>query len=407
MNEAGLFEEIEIRQVKQIADSDNLRINLIMDRSDSMSGVKLQNAKGAAKSFINEVRSKSYDCRFELVSFGSDVTLLQNSTSDYDLLIRIIDGIGTSGSTALYDAIGFSILRLNDVSGVKCVIAFTDGEENASRIYTESDLAEMSLRTGIPVYIIGIDVGSGSVVYRFIERTGGKYFDLSGENLDSALADIYSQIYESQRELYAISYFSNCEKSERLATVKIEAQNGYEGSALREYAPVTKTDRFTGGIGWDGDFILPDSASRLVTDSDLRGKTLAQLRVARNEIFARHGRKFVDPHLNKWFFSKGWYMQIPVKYEPDAFDRLPQPLGKIELSNIDTIIKYENALMVGKIFPDYSIHAYSEYDVYLRKEVLQRGLNEIYESKSVKFGDKSKFNEIELANVELIERILR
>ncbi|PMZ61579.1 hypothetical protein C1X97_30560, partial [Pseudomonas sp. FW306-2-11AA] len=40
------------------------------------------------------------------------------------------------------------------------------------------------------------------------------------------------------------------------------------------------------------DFLFPDSGSRLLTDGDLRALSKDELRIARNEIFARRGRYF-------------------------------------------------------------------------------------------------------------------
>ena len=37
------------------------------------------------------------------------------------------------------------------------------------------------------------------------------------------------------------------------------------------------------------DYILPDSSSRILSDSEVSGLSKEELRLARNEIFARHG----------------------------------------------------------------------------------------------------------------------
>jgi hypothetical protein len=50
---------------------------------------------------------------------------------------------------------------------------------------------------------------------------------------------------------------------------------------------------------------------RLVTAQELQGRSKAELRVMRNEIFARHGRVFQAPDLHDYFFQKPWYMENP------------------------------------------------------------------------------------------------
>ena len=41
-----------------------------------------------------------------------------------------------------------------------------------------------------------------------------------------------------------------------------------------------------------GDYVLPDSDTKLLTDADVSGLSAYDLYLARNEIFARHGRMF-------------------------------------------------------------------------------------------------------------------
>lgn len=55
------------------------------------------------------------------------------------------------------------------------------------------------------------------------------------------------------------------------------------------------------------EFILPESNSRYLTYDDLDGLDNASLRLARNEIYARHGRLFITEDLNSYFSSKSWY----------------------------------------------------------------------------------------------------
>lgn len=55
------------------------------------------------------------------------------------------------------------------------------------------------------------------------------------------------------------------------------------------------------------DYILPDSGIRYLTEADFTFLTKEQLRIARNEIYARHGRIFKSDDLNGYFQSKTWY----------------------------------------------------------------------------------------------------
>ena len=60
--------------------------------------------------------------------------------------------------------------------------------------------------------------------------------------------------------------------------------------------------------------------------------TPTQLRYAKNEIYARHGRKFKDKELQIWFDSQEWYDGY---IEPEDFDE--SVFSEIEKENILTI----------------------------------------------------------------------
>lgn len=55
------------------------------------------------------------------------------------------------------------------------------------------------------------------------------------------------------------------------------------------------------------EYILPESSTRLLTEADLSGLSKEELRLARNEIFARYGMIFGVEDLDSYFSSKSWY----------------------------------------------------------------------------------------------------
>lgn len=84
------------------------------------------------------------------------------------------------------------------------------------------------------------------------------------------------------------------------------------------------------------DYILPDSSDSYISDKDLEKLTDDQITLARNEIYARHGRKFNDQTLQNYFNSKSWYHGT---IDPDAFD--DSVFNQYERANIDKIVEYQ------------------------------------------------------------------
>ena len=85
-----------------------------------------------------------------------------------------------------------------------------------------------------------------------------------------------------------------------------------------------------------GDYILPGSDSRYLDVSELYDLDANQCRLARNELYARHGRKFDDEGLRAYFESKDWYSGT---IDPDDFKE--DMLNDYEFYNRDLIVQYE------------------------------------------------------------------
>lgn len=86
-------------------------------------------------------------------------------------------------------------------------------------------------------------------------------------------------------------------------------------------------------------YILPFSDTEKVTKADLKSLSKAECRIARNEIYARHGRRFSDPELQEYFDKQTWYQGTQ---DPDSFDE--SVLSPIEKKNAKFILNYENKL---------------------------------------------------------------
>ena len=117
--------------------------------------------------------------------------------------------------------------------------------------------------------------------------------------------------------------------------------------ASAAYAAPTPTVNITGAAGAaaadtevqtsSDDYIFPRSSYDYLNSSDFAGKTKEELRRGRNEIYARHGRRFNDKSLQWYFDSKPWYHGT---ISPGAFKE--SVLNDWEKENISRIQQAEN-----------------------------------------------------------------
>lgn len=84
------------------------------------------------------------------------------------------------------------------------------------------------------------------------------------------------------------------------------------------------------------EFVFPEDNVFPLEASELEGKTAAECKIARNEIYARHGRKFNDEQLQGYFDTCSWYEGTVA---PESFsDSL---LNETEKANLQIISEYE------------------------------------------------------------------
>lgn len=87
------------------------------------------------------------------------------------------------------------------------------------------------------------------------------------------------------------------------------------------------------------EYALPGSNSRYLAKEELAGFTADECRIARNEIYARHGRIFDDEGLQAYFSQFDWYN--PQIRPEDFSDTL---LNEYEAANLALILEYESEM---------------------------------------------------------------
>ena len=88
--------------------------------------------------------------------------------------------------------------------------------------------------------------------------------------------------------------------------------------------PITSAD--------SAEYILPDSSTKYYTIDDVNWLRSDEIRLAINEIYAKHGRMFKSEELQNYFNSKSWYNpSIPADQFNDSM------LNDCERHNIEVL----------------------------------------------------------------------
>lgn len=102
------------------------------------------------------------------------------------------------------------------------------------------------------------------------------------------------------------------------------------------------------------EYIFPDMDTRYLTQDEVSKLSLQAVCYAKNELYARHGRKFLSQELKDYFNDKTWYEGT---VDPDSFS--PGVFNTYENDNLLLLVNAEEKLLPGGYVLDqqgYDIH---------------------------------------------------
>lgn len=176
-----------------------LSATLVIDRSGSMKGAPIEQARTAAQSFVT---SASPQDKIALVQFDNEVNVLQQLTTDHAAVKNSIGQIGVRGDTALYDALAQGITTTSGCSR-RAVLLLSDGGDTASKNSSLDSAINAANLAGIPAFVVGLrgETYDANVLRSITERTGGQLFETSNP---AELAGLYAKIDQQLRGQYYI-----------------------------------------------------------------------------------------------------------------------------------------------------------------------------------------------------------
>ena len=97
-------------------------------------------------------------------------------------------------------------------------------------------------------------------------------------------------------------FLTGCDKKTDVSTEGNRISSGQEST--QETTTEAATEAAEEENSEEEEYILPDSDKKRVTNSDLKSLSSRELQLARNEIYARHGRKFDTSWIRSYFEDK-------------------------------------------------------------------------------------------------------
>jgi Ca-activated chloride channel family protein len=208
-----------------------LSIGLAVDTSGSMEE-KMPETRAAGSAFFQNVIRKG-DKAF-IVAFDSSPHVVQKWTADMTELNGGLAKLRPEESTALYDAVVYSLYNFLGVRGQKALVLLTDGKDTVSK-FTYEQALEYAQRAAVPIYAIGIGIRMTEMnvrakLNRLCTETGGTsyYIDSAAE-----LSKIYTDIQNELRSQYLLGFYPQAqgarwrEVTVNVADARVKTIRGY------------------------------------------------------------------------------------------------------------------------------------------------------------------------------------
>jgi Ca-activated chloride channel family protein len=198
---------------------------------------RMLEAQKAGSAFFTNVM-KQGDKGF-LVAFSTEPQLVQKWSPKLSDVNAGLARLRAEESTALYDAIVYSLYNFLGVKGQKALVLVTDGKDTSSKFSFDQAL-EYARRASVPIYAIGIGINATEVdtrykLGRFCTETGGNvYYIQQASDLDR----IYGEIQNELRSQYILGIYppDGVKPGGKWREVSVQVSDG-KAKTIRGYYP--------------------------------------------------------------------------------------------------------------------------------------------------------------------------
>lgn len=200
-NEDGFFLLLASPQVMSAsAERQSKTVLLVIDRSGSMSGEKIEQAKGALKFILNNLKEGdlfnivAYDTKVE--SFRPELERFNDETRRSAL--GFVEGIYAGGGTNIHGALSSAMGMLKDSSRPNYVLFMTDGlptvgETNESRIVNDAKSANQ-VHARVIAFGVGYDVNSRLLDKLARTNFGQSEYVRPNDNIEVYVSRLYQKM---------------------------------------------------------------------------------------------------------------------------------------------------------------------------------------------------------------------
>jgi Ca-activated chloride channel homolog len=227
VSEAGTEQPITQFSRERVA----LNLALVLDISDSMRGTRMDDARQALRTFLEDLLKPEDEAA--LLVFNHATRVLSNWTTDRAPLLAALDEVKPTGGTAIYDAIDTALPLFADRRQPRAAIVLvSDGADTAS----DTTVIELKQRLGRgDVFLYGVAVDTPNArsaqrinpqVFRELSAQSGGYAEVVGSTAEIGPAT--ARIAEELNAQYMLGYTPTIPGNGRYRSIRVSAGKARE-----------------------------------------------------------------------------------------------------------------------------------------------------------------------------------
>jgi Ca-activated chloride channel homolog len=196
----GYFLLLASPQIKGGGEHPAKTVLFVLDRSGSMSGKKIEQAKGALKFVLNNLREGDL---FNIITYDSDVQSFRSELQRFSEQTRgealgYVEGIYAGGSTNINGALTAALKQLVDSQRPNYMLFLTDGlptagETNEMKIVANAKSANQ-VRARVVAFGVGYDLNSRLLDKLVRENFGQSEYVRPDEDIEARVSRLFSRI---------------------------------------------------------------------------------------------------------------------------------------------------------------------------------------------------------------------
>lgn len=170
-----------------------------IDRSFSMAGPRLADARAAARAFLVQLRPSDQSM---LIAIGSSTEVLAPLSTNRDAQLSALGELDAFGTTGLHDAILVAIDAIQPARGRRALVILSDGADRYSAA-TASEVLTRARKSDVLIYPVAFGRSRPTLFAEMATLTGGRSTHVEDAK---RLPDVLRAIATELRHQYLLGY---------------------------------------------------------------------------------------------------------------------------------------------------------------------------------------------------------